>query len=106
MNQPSTARVKRGPVLATCSPATTEIAFHAYTSAIMTSNMICSSIKHFLNFFKLFLFSDCLDNSDEDERHQCDTRKCDPEREFTCEENKEWGRAQCIPVRFLLIMYV
>ncbi|CAG2123537.1 unnamed protein product, partial [Medioppia subpectinata] len=38
--------------------------------------------------------NDCLDNSDEDVRHQCDTRQCDPDREFTCSANKNWGRAQ------------
>ncbi|XP_022241765.1 low-density lipoprotein receptor-related protein 2-like [Limulus polyphemus] len=45
--------------------------------------------------------NDCLDNSDEDARHQCDTRKCDPEREFTCTQNKQWGRAVCIPKRWI-----
>ncbi|XP_013781727.1 low-density lipoprotein receptor-related protein 2-like [Limulus polyphemus] len=40
--------------------------------------------------------NDCLDNSDEDERHQCDTRECDPEKEFTCTQNKQWGHATCI----------
>lgn len=46
--------------------------------------------------------NDCLDNSDEDEqRHQCDTRQCDPEREFTCTANKNWGRTQCIPKRWI-----
>lgn len=44
--------------------------------------------------------NDCLDGSDEDGRHQCDTRKCDEDREFTCTANKAWGRAQCIPKRF------
>lgn len=45
--------------------------------------------------------NDCLDNSDEDARHQCDTRTCDPDREFTCTQNKNWGRAQCIPKRWI-----
>ena len=45
--------------------------------------------------------NDCLDGSDEDARHQCDTRKCDEDREFTCTANKAWGRAQCIPKRFI-----
>ncbi|KAF7489353.1 hypothetical protein SSS_07649 [Sarcoptes scabiei] len=45
--------------------------------------------------------NDCLDNSDEDERHQCETRTCDPEREFTCIANKNWGRSQCIPKRWI-----
>ena len=45
--------------------------------------------------------NDCLDGSDEDERHQCDTRQCDPEREFTCTANKNWGRTQCIPKRWI-----
>lgn len=45
--------------------------------------------------------NDCLDNSDEDGRHQCDTRTCDPDREFTCTQNKHWGRAQCIPKRWI-----
>ncbi|XP_015791351.1 low-density lipoprotein receptor-related protein 2 [Tetranychus urticae] len=45
--------------------------------------------------------NDCLDNSDEDVRHQCDTRTCDPDREFTCTENKNWGRPQCIPKRWI-----
>lgn len=30
-----------------------------------------------------------------------DDRKCDEETEFTCEENKSWGRAQCIPKKWL-----
>lgn len=30
-----------------------------------------------------------------------DDRKCDEETEFTCEENKSWGRAQCIPRKWL-----
>lgn len=30
-----------------------------------------------------------------------DDRKCDEETEFTCEENKAWGRAQCIPRKWL-----
>lgn len=45
--------------------------------------------------------NDCSDNSDEDTRHQCDTRKCDPDREIYCPENRVWGRAQCIPKRWL-----
>lgn len=62
--------------------------------------------------------NDCLDNSDEDVRHQCskfrsktpelsqtcvclDDRKCDEETEYTCEMNKAWGRAQCIPRKWL-----
>ncbi|RWS26517.1 low-density lipoprotein receptor-related protein 2-like protein, partial [Leptotrombidium deliense] len=45
--------------------------------------------------------NDCLDNSDEDSRHQCDTRKCDADREFTCTQNRHWGRAQCIPKRWV-----
>jgi len=45
--------------------------------------------------------NDCLDNSDEDARHQCDTRKCDPERELYCPENRVWGRAQCIPKKWI-----
>lgn len=45
--------------------------------------------------------NDCLDNSDEDARHQCDTRKCDPEREIYCPENRVWGRAQCIPKKWI-----
>ena len=45
--------------------------------------------------------NDCLDNSDEDARHQCDTRQCDPDREFTCQQNRNWGRAQCIPKRWV-----
>lgn len=42
-----------------------------------------------------------MDNSDEDDRHQCNDRKCDDETEFTCEENKKWNRAQCIPRKWL-----
>lgn len=45
--------------------------------------------------------NDCLDNSDEDARHQCDTRKCDPERELYCPENRVWNRAQCIPKKWI-----
>lgn len=45
--------------------------------------------------------NDCLDNSDEDNRHQCNDRKCDAETEFTCEQNKAWGRSQCIPRKWL-----
>ncbi|XP_066250185.1 low-density lipoprotein receptor-related protein 2 [Euwallacea similis] len=45
--------------------------------------------------------NDCLDNSDEDSRHECNDRKCDEETEYTCEENKQWGRAQCIPRKWL-----
>jgi low density lipoprotein-related protein 2 len=45
--------------------------------------------------------NDCLDNSDEDSRHECNDRKCDEQTEFTCEANKDWGRAQCIPRKWL-----
>lgn len=30
-----------------------------------------------------------------------DDRKCDDQTEFTCEANKAWGRAQCIPRKWL-----
>lgn len=30
-----------------------------------------------------------------------DDRKCDEETEFTCLENKAWGRAQCIPKKWI-----
>lgn len=30
-----------------------------------------------------------------------DNRKCDEETEFTCVENKSWGRAQCIPKKWI-----
>ena len=40
--------------------------------------------------------NDCLDNSDESEAQQCEARTCDPETEFTCEANRDWGRAVCI----------
>lgn len=30
-----------------------------------------------------------------------DNRKCDEETEFTCDENKSWGRSQCIPKKWL-----
>jgi hypothetical protein len=30
-----------------------------------------------------------------------DDRKCDAETEFTCAENKAWGRSQCIPRKWL-----
>lgn len=30
-----------------------------------------------------------------------DDRRCDEETEFTCEANKAWGRAQCIPKKWL-----
>ncbi|XP_067141896.1 low-density lipoprotein receptor-related protein 2 isoform X5 [Centruroides vittatus] len=45
--------------------------------------------------------NDCLDNSDEDDRHQCENRECDPEKEFTCKVNRQWGRAVCIPKRWV-----
>ena len=45
--------------------------------------------------------NDCSDNSDEDKRHQCDSRKCDETREFTCLANKNWQKAQCIPKRWI-----
>nr|XP_022902920.1 low-density lipoprotein receptor-related protein 2 [Onthophagus taurus] len=45
--------------------------------------------------------NDCLDSSDEDKRHQCNERKCDDVLEFTCDANKEWGRAQCIPKKWV-----
>ncbi|XP_028967382.1 low-density lipoprotein receptor-related protein 2 [Galendromus occidentalis] len=45
--------------------------------------------------------NDCLDNSDEDARHQCNSRECDPEKEFTCKKNKMWNRPTCIPKRWL-----
>ena len=35
--------------------------------------------------------NDCLDRSDEDDRHQCSNRKCDEETEFNCSANKQWG---------------
>ncbi len=30
-----------------------------------------------------------------------DKRKCDPEKEFECSKNKEWGRAACIPRKWV-----
>lgn len=45
--------------------------------------------------------NDCLDNSDEDARHQCNDRRCDDETEFTCTENKAWGKSQCIPKKWI-----
>ena len=30
-----------------------------------------------------------------------DDRKCDDEVEFTCTENKNWNRAQCIPRKWI-----
>ena len=30
-----------------------------------------------------------------------ETRECDPEKEFTCPQNKQWGRASCIPKRWV-----
>ncbi|OQR75748.1 low-density lipoprotein receptor-related protein 2-like, partial [Tropilaelaps mercedesae] len=44
---------------------------------------------------------DCLDGSDEDARHQCNSRECDPEKEFTCVKNKMWNRPTCIPKRWV-----
>ncbi|XP_022692321.1 low-density lipoprotein receptor-related protein 2-like isoform X2 [Varroa jacobsoni] len=44
---------------------------------------------------------DCLDRSDEDARHQCNSRECDPEKEFTCTKNKMWNRPTCIPKRWV-----
>ncbi|KAK4308448.1 hypothetical protein Pmani_019855 [Petrolisthes manimaculis] len=41
--------------------------------------------------------NDCIDGSDEEDRHKCNNRKCDEETEFTCNANKQWGRAMCIP---------
>ncbi|XP_064102114.1 low-density lipoprotein receptor-related protein 2-like [Macrobrachium nipponense] len=45
--------------------------------------------------------NDCLDGSDEDDRHKCNNRKCDGDTEFTCNENKQWGRAMCIPRKWV-----
>ncbi|KAL4708620.1 hypothetical protein ACJJTC_001059, partial [Scirpophaga incertulas] len=45
--------------------------------------------------------NDCLDGSDEDDRHQCNERRCDADTEYTCAENKFWGRAQCIPRKWV-----
>lgn len=30
-----------------------------------------------------------------------DNRKCDEETEFTCNANKQWGRAMCIPKKWV-----
>ena len=40
--------------------------------------------------------NDCLDNSDENDDRQCAARQCDPDTEFTCDANRQWGRAICI----------
>lgn len=45
--------------------------------------------------------NDCLDGSDEDDRHKCNNRRCDEETEFTCNDNKQWGRAMCIPRKWV-----
>nr|XP_045622888.1 low-density lipoprotein receptor-related protein 2-like isoform X5 [Procambarus clarkii] len=45
--------------------------------------------------------NDCLDGSDEDDRHKCNNRRCDDETEFTCNANKQWGRAMCIPKKWV-----
>lgn len=69
----------------------------------------------FFILFKYFQFQFCLlnahslqniglDNSDEDDRHQCNNRKCDDETEFTCDENKAWGRSQCIPKKWFVFI--
>lgn len=47
-----------------------------------------STQKTILNLLELILFI-------------LDDRKCDDETEFTCEENKAWGRAQCIPKKWI-----
>jgi hypothetical protein len=44
-------------------------------------------------FFKETLNDKCPQFSDD--------RKCDAETEFTCAENKAWGRSQCIPRKWL-----
>ena len=43
--------------------------------------------------------NDCLDNSDE--TAECETRTCDPETEFECKKNKEWGRSRCIEKKWV-----
>ena len=45
--------------------------------------------------------NDCLDGSDESEAQQCNNRQCDPEKEFTCNQNKMWNRAMCIPKKWV-----
>ncbi|CAG0878905.1 unnamed protein product [Cyprideis torosa] len=45
--------------------------------------------------------NDCTDGSDEDTRHHCSMRECDPESEFTCELNEDWGRTKCIPRKWI-----
>lgn len=34
-------------------------------------------------------------------KYKLDDRKCDEEIEFTCQENKAWGRSQCIPKKWI-----
>ena len=45
--------------------------------------------------------NDCLDNSDESDARQCNKRTCDPEKEFECNKNKDWGRSMCIPKKWV-----
>ena len=45
--------------------------------------------------------NDCLDNSDESEERQCANRKCDPDTEFECSQNRMWNRGMCIPQKWV-----
>lgn len=66
----NTANQKGEHASVTCSLATTEIAFQEFTSAVNFE--VQSKVRGVNNFFKHSDGdNDCLDNSDEDNRHQC-----------------------------------
>ena len=45
--------------------------------------------------------NDCLDGSDESETQQCHNRKCDEEKEFTCQKNAMFNKPMCIPKKWV-----
>ena len=113
MSQKITAKARSEPALVICSHAIMETVFHVFTSAMVNFLyfFFLTCLIHIICLYVCLVCAcvciastgdnDCLDGSDEDARHQCDSRKCDPDREFTCTANKQWGRPQCIPRRWI-----
>lgn len=101
-NRQNIANRKVERALATCLRAITAIAYREFTFAMVTMtvsiivtkmidiNAVSTHIRP-ITIFVRFQFNFSLI------RFASDNRKCDDETEFTCDENKSWGRSQCIP---------
>lgn len=97
-NHRNTAKVMDAHVSETCSPAITETVSHEFiyameittASIIVTKTCDINAVSHSSKTPELSQTCVCLDD-----------RKCDEETEYTCEMNKAWGRAQCIPRKWL-----